>query len=242
MNESLAYNYTEYDDIPFPGEPTIQYNTMNDFEEQLLLDVPDDVLIQKGIQFTPSDPDRSAIVKEVIRTKMLGGEIIRIRRGRILGWCHHYMHPGAVSKSIMQAHDCLGKKCPYLERNELSPFWKELEAKKRKKRERKEKIRTEREEQERKRAAMAELAERWQSYVDDIEADLQIVRIENEMEDTFRIYYVSDNSFADGNLYPDFKHILKRFYPQHKFTLLHIRDASGHFVTRKELSRLAYHI
>lgn len=67
---------------------------------------------------------------EIIKAKMLGGDVIDIKRGKIVGWCHHRMHKGAVNKAILKAHDCLGKNCPYLERNCQSPYWAALELEK----------------------------------------------------------------------------------------------------------------
>ena len=172
--------------------------------------------------------------KEIIKTKMLTGEVIQIRRGHVLGWCHHKMHPGAVSKAIMDEHDCLGKNCPFLERNCQSPFWPAYEAQKRAKEERKEMIREEKRKKAIEATELQTLTENWRSYLEEMDSDMQIVRVTKDSPYAYRVFYVSDNAFADGNRYPDFLETLRYLHPYHRITLRHIRDVDGHFVTRSE--------
>ncbi len=172
--------------------------------------------------------------REVINAKMLTGEVISIRRGHIVGWCHHKMHPGAVNKSILEAHNCIGKNCPYLERNCQSSFWPNYEANQKEIEERKEKLRKERLQKTLEQQELNALTNNWSAYLADMDSDMQIVRIEKESPNTYRIFYVSDNGFADGNRFPEFLDTLKYLHPHYRIRLRHIRAMDRHFVTRSE--------
>ena len=172
--------------------------------------------------------------KELTRVRLLTGESISIRRGRVLGWCHHALHPGAVNRSLLEQHDCLGKKCAYFERNARSPYWAARAAEKKAREARKERQRGEKQRKAQEETDLAAVAERWRAYAAELDYDMQIIRVAMDAPDVYRIFYVSDNSFADGNRYPLFLERLKRLYPRCRFVLRHIRDVDGHFVTRSE--------
>ena len=79
------------------------------------------------------------------------------------------------------------------------------------------------------------LANSWNAYLEELQYEMQIIRVP---EDTlYRIFYVSDNRFADGNRYPEFLEMLKQTFPRSRLVLRHIRDADGHFITRDEYSQ-----
>ena len=40
-----------------------------------------------------------------------------------VGYCHCATHVGYLSPSLMKAHHCLEKQCPFLERHENKTFW-----------------------------------------------------------------------------------------------------------------------
>ena len=172
--------------------------------------------------------------KEIIKVKMLTGNVISIRRGHVLGWCHHELHPGAISKAIMDDHDCLGKNCPFLERNCQSPFWSAYEAQQESKEKRKEKLREQKLKKAQEERELLALTENWRSRLAELGSDMHIVRVSKDTQFEYRIFYVSDNSFADGNRFPEFLATLKTRHPHFRFFLRHIRDLDGHFVTREE--------
>ena len=179
----------------------------------------------------------SKLNNEVIRARMLDGSVTNIKRGKIIGWCHHYLHEGAITKTILSEHDCLNKNCPYLERNCQSPFWAELELKKESKEKRKAKIKAEKMQRAIETSELNNLAAIWQSYLDDMDSDMLIVLVTKESPNRYKIFYVSENRFADGNRYPLFLDTLKEVHTNYRITLRHIRDVDGHFVTREEYSR-----
>ena len=173
-------------------------------------------------------------IGELIKVKMLTGEVVQIKRKNIIGWCRHTIHKGAVNKSILKKHDCLGKNCPYLERNDQSPFWANLEQQAAQKEKQKELKKANKAKEATQTQRLQDLTRIWQSGLDDLESDMFIVRIEQETAHRYKVFYVSDNSFADGNRFPDFLALAKISHPRHSINLRHIRDIDGHFVTRDE--------
>ena len=174
---------------------------------------------------------------EIVTVKMLGGEVIDIKRGKIVGWCHHSLHKGAMNKAILTQHDCLGKNCPYLQRNPESPFWAARERERESKEKRKAEIKAEKQRRAEEAENLRGLTERWQSYLDELGSDMLLVRVEKEAPARYKLFYVSDNPFADGNRYPAFLGRLKAEHPGFRIVLRHIRDVDGHFVTREEYLR-----
>ena len=172
--------------------------------------------------------------KELVDVKMLTGNTAKIQRKNILGWCHNRIHPGAVSKTILKDHDCLGKECRFFERNCQAPYWDAYEAQKRAAERKKEEIKKEKEKKVKEESALQDLTESWRTYLTEIDSDMQIVRVAADSPYAYRIFYVSDNRFADGNRYPEFLSELNNRYPKCRFILRHIRDIDGHFVTRNE--------
>lgn len=47
-----------------------------------------------------------------------------------VAYCHLNAHKGALSKNMLKQHQCLAKQCPFLEKYEDHPYWKERARKK----------------------------------------------------------------------------------------------------------------
>lgn len=192
--------------------------------------IPNLGLTQTRVQIPPNKPRSDAAVE----TKLLGGRTELLRPTTVVGWCKYNQHPGALTARILKEHRCLEKQCWHFQKNEEALYWKLREEEARKKEQKK----LERQVQKAKENEEAErlriLRETWQSHLDDMESDMYIVRIARETPSSFRIFYVSDNRFADGNRYPDFLETLKFFHPYYHIKLRHIRDVDGHFVTTQE--------
>lgn len=73
-----------------------------------------------------------------------------------------------------------------------------------------------------------------QSYIDDAGYSMQVVRVDKEQNNRYRVFYVSENPFADANRFPDFLETVRFFFPNYRLNLRHIRDVDGHFVTIEE--------
>lgn len=50
-----------------------------------------------------------------------------------IGYCWMHQHPGYLTLSTIQKHDCIGKQCRHFEKFKTCDYWKKLEQKKREK-------------------------------------------------------------------------------------------------------------
>lgn len=173
----------------------------------------------------------------VIGVKLVDGTRLMVRRNNIVGCCRCHLHPGKLTKRLMLEHDCIGKRCGFFEKNEHASYWVGQQVKAKNKH-------TARNHQR----AVQYQKERIQEHLHNIQADMQhafnrlgytveIVRIERLSKTQYRVFYVSDNPFADGNRFPDFFAEMHRRYPSWRLDLRHIKDVDGHFVTREEYHR-----
>ena len=152
----------------------------------------------------------------------------------VVGWCKYRQHPGAIKTKNIKSHMCIEKECFYFIKNNDALYWKRLEEDRRQKELIKIKVR----EQKAKEAVDEErcqmLRDSWQTILDDMESDMYIVRISRVAEASYKILYVSDNGFADGNRYIDFLQVLGLVHPNYRIRLFHIKDLDGKFVTSLE--------
>ena len=68
---------------------------------------------------------------------------------------------------------------------------------------------------------------------------MQIVRVDTERTNRYRVFYVSEYPLADGDCFPKFLETVRFFFPDYRLILHHIRDVDGHFVTIEEYQRRA---
>ena len=66
------------------------------------------------------------------------------------------------------------------------------------------------------------------------ESSMDIIRVERKHHGLYKVFYVSDNSFADGNRFPGFLDRVRLNHPSWRLMLRHIKDIDGRFVTRDE--------
>lgn len=243
--------------------PCPEHRSSNDVEAMRLLfrhiDMPRDLFRSRGhdkpelnlhpvltpaaeLASSPDSPDLSPVedsnvppgVQETVKTRLVSGVVSTINRSNIVGWCKYDLHPGTLTKALLEQHECLQKQCFFLVRNKEHSFWTVLTKKEQDREKRKAAKRAKKEKAVRYATAQQAQITTLQSNLDETESDMYIVRIEAEKPWLFKIYYVSDNTFADGRCYPDFYDFLARTYPNQKYLLRHIRAADGHFVTRDE--------
>ncbi len=65
---------------------------------------------------------------------------ITVRKDKIVGYCRYPLHRGWLLRVIAEEHQCYSKKCPFLERVEDNPYWKECASITAKKKKRKREI------------------------------------------------------------------------------------------------------
>lgn len=144
------------------------------------------------------------------------------------------IHPGKLTAKIMDEHDCLGKQCRYFERYEDSGYWIAKEQKRKEKDRRKAAQQREKQEAQRMEDDLEETRELFQSYADAFEYEMFIVRLQKENKNHYKVFYVSENRFADGNRFPNFLDTIKYYFPKCRIDLRYIRDVDGHFATIDE--------
>lgn len=177
-------------------------------------------------------------INEVVWVRLLGGRAEFVKRKNILGSCHNLIHPGKLTKKLMEAHGCIRKQCPFFKKNEEVPYWAEME----RRRIQKAAIRKKRKENARRAAAEAakkleRLKTGFQACFDRLGYAVRVIRVETVKPNVFRIFYVSDRKYPDGLLYRDFYEAVQNQNPPCRVLLRHIRDVDGHYVTREEYNR-----
>ena len=176
---------------------------------------------------------------ELVKARLLGNQCVILPQTRIVGCCHNLLHPGKLTKRLMTQHDCLGKNCRYFEKYEDAGYWKECDRKKEQKRTARQLQRMKREQEAATEAILQNLAELFQSYIDDAGYAMQIVRVDTERANRYRVFYVSEYPFADGDRFPKFLEAVRFFFPDYRLNLRHVRDVDGHFVTIEEYQQRA---
>lgn len=167
---------------------------------------------------------------EVIRTRLLGGAWTEIARKKLVGCCHNCLHPGKLTEKILEQHDCINKKCYYFERYPEADHWRKLEQKQKTKKE----VRVLKRQKKDREIFLMELQERLQECAEQTNSPMRIVRVQEEKNKIYKVYYVSVYRYRDGNRFPDFLQMAKEMCQGFRLVLRHIQDVDGHFVTIEE--------
>ena len=72
------------------------------------------------------------------------------------------------------------------------------------------------------------------------ENSMDVIRVERDPNGSYKVFYVSDHPFADGDRFPGFLEKVRLNHPSWRLTLRHIKDVDGHFVTREEFRTRAH--
>lgn len=185
-----------------------------------------------------AEPDpKVAYYRERIKVRVIGDEIMEVPRGYIVGYCRNSIHPGHLTKSLVKRHGCIGKQCIDLQRYDV-PYWaayeQQQQAKARMKQQRKdEKARLAAVEE-----AMGRMRAAFQTYADETESGMDVIRVECPEPDVYTVFYVSDNRFADGDRFPALLAMIRQQHPGSRVVLRHIMDLDDHFMTREEYRAL----
>lgn len=168
------------------------------------------------------------------KVKMIDGSVQWIREKNLVGWCSCHLHPGVVSKGLLKKHQCVEKQCYYLKKNQEAAYWSAMAEEQRLKEQRKAKAREEKEKQLEEEQLLLDRRDWMQDFLDDRDSDMYIVRIARENTSQFRIFYVSDNCYADGMNYAELYGMLRTEFPQEQYLFRHIKGTDGRFVTTEQ--------
>ena len=191
--------------------------------------------LQPIIDRPPKENTKAKAEKpEPVKVRLLGNQCVILPQSRIVGCCHNLLHPGKLTKRLMTQHDCLGKNCRHFEKYEEADYWRERDRKQAQKRASRQLRHMKKVQEAATEAMLQNLTELFQSYIDDAGYSMQIVRMDKEQNNRYRVFYVSEYPFADGNRFPQFLETVRFFFPNYRLNLRHIRDIDGHFVTIEE--------
>lgn len=173
----------------------------------------------------------------VIGVKLVDGTRQPVRRSNVVGCCHYHLHPGKLTKRLLLEHDCVGKQCGFLEKYDDAAYWTGLRNKQTGKEKARKRHRSVKEQKANTENRMKNIQREMQRVIDDFGCTMEIIRVERLGKMRYRVFYVSDNRFADGNRFPEFFKEMHRRYPSWRLDLWHIKDIDGHFVTREEYQK-----
>lgn len=139
-----------------------------------------------------SGSQRKHAAAECVTTRLLGGRTVEVSFRALVGCCHNRIHPGKLTRKLMEAHDCLGKECRFFEKYEDADYWREKNRKAAAKKKHRQKQTLEKAQQRREADALT-LKDLFQTYADDAGYVLRIVRVQEEKKGLLKVFYVSED-------------------------------------------------
>lgn len=171
---------------------------------------------------------------ERVTARLLGGQTVEINFRSLVGCCHSRLHPGKMTRRMMEAHDCLGKECRFFEKYETAAYWREHARKTAVKQNPRQQQARQKEQRQLQEATLLGLKDQFQTYADDAGYVMKIVRVQEEKRHILKIYYVSENHFRDGDLFPNLLSRIRKEHPSYSILMRHIQDVDGRCVTIEE--------
>lgn len=168
------------------------------------------------------------------RVPLIDGTFRKVSIKSIVGYCHCSKHKGYIDAALLESHDCVEKKCVYLERFEDYPFWinymklqKEKEHRKRAKKHRMQLQAAHKECVEREMKTMLENA---QGIADRLDYPIIIIKVvpryDTKENYEYIVNYVSDNLYDDWHLYFDLALTMGKCFGG-KYILKHLKKPDG---------------
>ena len=173
-----------------------------------------------------------------IKLPLIDGTYRNIAVKSIAGRCHNNIHRGYLDIDLLQRHDCINKKCHFLERFDDYPFWVEYNKNARVKEIKKRIRKSERLKEEKSKALsdlrMNELLESAQKIANRLKYPVIITRVApqrtSEAKYEYIINYVSDLLANDWHDYFDLVVTMAKCHGG-KYYLRHMRFPNGDYVS-----------
>lgn len=179
-------------------------------------------------------PKEAAPPETLQKFRLFDHSIIQTYPRRIVGCCHNRIHPGKMTRHLLEQHNCLGKQCRYFERYDTSTYWADLDRKQDMKKRRRQEKQQKRAMELTQKEEMQEIVDELQDYADLCDYDIDIIDVRQERTYLYTVFYISDNTYPDGKLYSGLIEMASRAHPHWKLLLRHIKDEHGRFVTIDE--------
>lgn len=179
-----------------------------------------------------------------LRLPLVDGSCRSVAVKNIAGVCHNNIHRGYLDVKLLQQHDCINKKCPFLEKAEDYPFWVARENIAREKKKQSREYAKKREKSEKKKAVtdekMSSLLKSAQGIASRLEYSIIVTRVAPKISSgknyEYVINYVSDLCTDDWHEYFDLALLMGKCHGG-RYTLKHMRFPNGDYVTTDDWLR-----
>ena len=188
----------------------------------------------KGDDFLYAFEQERAQMKQVF---LIDGTRIKLEQNKILGKCRSRIHPGTLTKRLMLEHDCIGKQCPFFQKNEAAAYWINDEARKKKKAENKAERDAKRKKEKQALLRKEKLLGKIRNVAEAHGSDIVVTDIQCQKKgsrELYLIWYVSPNQYDDSENFPKFKTDVNFLIPNAKQRLVHVKDQYGNYVTTSQ--------
>lgn len=187
-----------------------------------------------------NDKDKYYILKgkETRKVYLIDGSFRKVRINNIVGYCKYHLHKGYVNIELLQKHKCIEKKCCFLDKFDIYPFWVSYNRKEQLKQMKKEenlKIKKQKEEIKKKRQKLNDvLIQRAKYWAEVLNFNIVITNAfqksnsDNNCE--YIINYVSENAYDDWKEYFNLALHMKRKKSE-RYILKHIKFSNGKYAT-----------
>lgn len=162
---------------------------------------------------------------EKIKTTLLSGETVIIRKTQLVGYCHYSLHPGNLTAKLMADHECLKKNCRCFEKNISCPYWLAYQSKKNAQRIKKaQEQRKIKEEEDIQLLLIREI----QRMADQLPWEIKILQVLRKSDSNSTIvYYISKASIDDSPRFHCMVKPLRALLKTKKVIFKHIKNPDG---------------
>ena len=180
-----------------------------------------------------------------LKLPLIDGTYRSVAVKNIAGTCHNNIHKGYLDIKLIKQHDCINKKCPFLERFEDYPFWINQANLAREKAHRRRERAKANERSEKTKALSAVrmniLLEAAQGIADRLGYQIIITRVAPKVSSAkkyeYIINYVSDLRTDDWHDYFDLALLMGKCHGG-RYTLKHMKFPNGDYVLTSDWERL----
>ena len=176
------------------------------------------------------DPARE---NELVNVRLTGLGRATVNSKNIVGICHRKLHPGKLTRKLMEKHNCIEKNCPSFEMCPDSSYWIGKRTKKADSRINREHKKANKTLEKNREAELDDLRNTLQSLADDSGYGIKIIRLDRSDPENLKVFFVSDCD-DDEFRYPNVFSAAHFYCPDTSVEMRHIRNTDGDFVTINE--------
>lgn len=159
---------------------------------------------------------------------------------RVVGYCNCDTHKGYLTKNLIDNHECIAKKCPFLHKHN-EEYWHQQEARQRSHEKKKNRIKSIKKfaklQQELEEAFFEECKAAAKQIAEEMDYDITITRVRHDNGDLncdYIVFYLSDKKYDDFAKYYPLALELSREYSK-SFKLRRVRTIEGKLAMAKDI-------